>query len=107
MAKAPPVRANTSPPPRPAREEPPDNRPAATFKYGVSGGIIEVAVWPKRMQGDRGEFTVYNVTFGRSYKDGDTWKTSDNVRGSDIPILLHALQQAYAFVLDDRANNGS
>ncbi len=108
MAKSQPPRPpSPPPPPPPARDDPPDNRPAASFKYGVSGGIIEVAVWPKRMTGDRGEYTVYNVTFGRSYKDGDTWKTSDNVRGSDVPVLLHALQQAYAFVLDDRATGNS
>lgn len=110
MAKSPPPRSPAQPPPPspPARDDPPDNRPAASFKYGVSGGVIEVAVWPKRVTGDRGEYTVYNVTFGRSYKaDDGSWKTSDNVRGSDVPILLHALQQAYAFVLDDRAGGNA
>lgn len=105
MAKAP-VRRDPIPPPPttpPPRDEPPE-RPVASFKYGVSGGMIEVAVWSKQMQGEHGVYTVYNTTFHRRYKvDGDEWKTSDNVRGSDLPILLHALQQAYAFVLEDRA----
>lgn len=91
-------------PPTTTREERNDKRPAASFKYGVAGGIIEAAVWTKEMKSDSGnDFLVYNVQVSRSYKDDNGWQSTNSVRGSDVPVLIHALQKAYDFILEDRA----
>ena len=54
-------------------------------------GSIRAAIWKNKT----GESIRHNVTFSRSYKDGDEWKTSDSFGRDDLPKLILAAQKAY------------
>jgi hypothetical protein len=79
-------------------------RPEVSFKYPSERGTkIEVAVWANEVQGKEGTFVTYSTTVKRSYLDKDeTWKTNASFRGHDLPVLLHALNKAYEWILEKR-----
>lgn len=52
------------------------NRPTQTFRMG----LIEAAIWTNH----EGR---HNVTFQRSYKQGDQWKTTTSFNAQDIPVI--------------------
>jgi hypothetical protein len=52
---------------------------------------------------DKGPF--YNVTVSRSYKDGETWKSSDSFGRDDLLVLAQLLGSAYTFILQKQAEN--
>jgi hypothetical protein len=54
-------------------------------------GSIRAAIWQNKV----GDKVRHNVTFTRSYKDGDEWKTSDSFGRDDLPKLILAAQKAY------------
>lgn len=73
--------------------------PFATFTAWSGVAQIKVNVWANVMQGEQGEFTVYSVTFGRSYRKGDEWKEGGGYRAQDLPVLQHLLTKAYDMLL--------
>lgn len=65
---------------------------------------IEVAIWQNEFEGDSGKFTTYNITMKRSYRDKQgKWHPNLNYRPHDIPVMIHALEKAYAWILDAKA----
>ena len=80
-------------------------RPVEIFKFPSSGGIIEVSVWENVQEGEDGERVNYSVTLQRSYfdKGSEEWKRSKSLFPADIPVAVHALQQAYATILNIQA----
>lgn len=64
---------------------------------------LEIATWANEIQGDDTTFTTYNVTVKRSYRaDSGEWKQNQNFRPHDIPVLIHALNQAYSWILEEK-----
>ncbi|HRI12462.1 MAG TPA: hypothetical protein PLX89_05600 [Verrucomicrobiota bacterium] len=58
-------------------------------------GAIRAAVWANET--DNG--TWYNVTFERSYKDGDTWKSTGSFGRDDLLVLAKAADQAHTWIV--------
>src|SRR5262245_40153111 len=63
--------------------------PAMSYKLMVDQGTsLEAAVWPKELNGQNGSYTVYSVTFRRSYRDDQgTWQNPDKAffRPHELP----------------------
>jgi hypothetical protein len=67
----------------------------------LRAGRIQAAIWENHS--DKGSF--YNVTVSRSYKDGDTWKSSDSFGRDDLLVLAQLLGATYTFILQKQAEN--
>lgn len=79
-------------------------RPVATFKCASSRDTyVEAAVWENEVNyQDGSKGTQYVVSFSRSYKNGEGWKTNHSYRAHDLVILEHLLRRAHAWVTDQR-----
>ena len=77
-------------------------KPVESFAFPSSGGRIEVSVWENVQEGEDGGRVNYSVTLQRSYfdKGSEEWKRSKSLFPADIPVAVHALQQAYATILN-------
>ena len=49
------------------------------------------------------ESVIFNVTFERSYKDGDTWKTSNSFGRDDLLKLAKLADQAHSWMTQSGA----
>ena len=67
----------------------------------LRGGRIQVAIWENHS--DKGPF--YNATVSRSYKEGDSWKSSDSFGRDDLLVLAQLLGAAYTFILQKQAES--
>ncbi|MDB5392297.1 MAG: hypothetical protein JWM11_7943 [Planctomycetaceae bacterium] len=72
--------------------------PVWSRRYRGAGAFLDIAVFQKEITGDNGTYSVFNVKLTRSYKDGDAWKETSNLRSEDLPIVAAGLLQAYDFV---------
>ncbi len=93
--------------PEPPKEE--AKRPAMNFgPYPTDRQTsLEAAIWKNEQEGNEGSFTTWNVTIKRSYRtDSGEWKVNANYRPHDLPVLQHALNQAYAWIMEQR-NRGT
>lgn len=91
----------------PAKEPDPPKRPV--MNYGPfscdRNTSVEVAIWSNEVESDGRTFTTYNVTAKRSYRtESGEWKANQNYRPHDLPVLIHALQRAHAWILDAKTN---
>lgn len=85
-------------------------KPIARFRYPTDRSTtIEVAVWENQIATQDGTLLpVHGVTIQRSYKDGEGhWQRGGSYRAHDLPALLHALQRAHAWMLDQREMNSA
>ena len=64
-------------------------------------GRVKATIW----QNGTDESPRCNVTFGRLYKDGDTWKSTQSFGRDDLLVLAKLADQAHAeiFRLDAEA----
>ena len=72
--------ANQSKPARPAHE--------------VRIGLIKAAIWAN----GPADGVFYNVTFERSYKDGDEWKSSISFGRDDLLKLAKVADEAHSWI---------
>jgi hypothetical protein len=66
------------------------NKPVQNLRLGA----LQAAVWANQHEGR----TYYNVTFTRSYKDGDEWKESDSFGRDDLLALSKLADQAHTWI---------
>jgi hypothetical protein len=74
------------------------NRPVEKVRIGN----ITASIWSN--PGEKGEF--HTVTFERSYKDGQEWKTSHNYSQNDLLELAKAADKAHDKILALRQGRG-
>lgn len=64
---------------------------------------IEAAIWQNDIEVESGTIMTFNVTIKRSYRDGEgEWKPNQNFRPHDLPVLIHALNQSYSWILEQK-----
>lgn len=63
------------------------NKPVKRFRIG----LVEAAVWKNQNK-------FYSVTLSRSYKDGDEWKTTDQLGAADLLNAAQVLERAEEFI---------
>ena len=57
-------------------------------------GRIKAAIW----QNETDNGIRYNATFGRLYKDGESWKQTESFGRDDLPVLAKVADQAHTFI---------
>lgn len=62
-------------------------------------GRIRAVIWAN--SGENG--TWHNVTFERSYREDDQWKSSDNFGRDDLLILAKLADQAHSWIVARQA----
>jgi hypothetical protein len=66
------------------------NRPVHEVKLGK----IKAAIWLNETESGK----RYNVTVGRLYRDGDSWKLADSFGREDLPLLIKVLDLAHSWI---------
>jgi hypothetical protein len=74
----------------------PKAEPGANRKpiHEIRMGRIKAAIW----QNETDNGIRYNVTVGRLYKDGETWKQTESFGRDDLPVLAKVADQAHTFI---------
>jgi hypothetical protein len=67
-----------------------DNQPVHKIRYGA----MTASIW--RQEGEKGP--MFNVSFQRSYKEGQTWKTSTSFGRSDLLVLSLMATEAFQWI---------
>ena len=57
-------------------------------------GAVKAAIWENQNAGK----TWHNVTFSRSYQDGEQWKSTDSFGRDDLPVLMKVADQAHTWL---------
>lgn len=79
------------------------NKPVKAFRLrGVSASVFE----NHSKNGER-SVTFHKVSLQRTYRDGDEFKTTTSFGRDDLPVCVHLMQQAWAYILDAESNRSS
>ena len=68
------------------------NRPAHQIRFGR----IRAVIWANETS--RG--LMHNVNLSKVYKDGEEWKTTDNLSREDLLLACKALDLAHSWIFD-------
>jgi len=68
----------------------PNNKPTHTIRHGA----VSASIWAQ--PGEKG--TMYNVTFDRSYRDGDEWKHSPSFGTNNLLLLSLIAARAFEWI---------
>lgn len=84
----------------PSKTERPGNRPVHTIRYGA----VRAAIWRNVIDNGNASRPMYNVSFSRSYKDGDNnWKDSANFGVDDLLLVAKAADEAHSWIARQKA----
>jgi hypothetical protein len=79
-------------------QEPKAEAPTTTTNrkpiHEIRMGRIKAAIW----QNETDNGIRYNVTVGRLYKDGESWKQTESFGRDDLPVLAKVADQAHTFI---------
>ena len=59
-------------------------------------GAIRATIWKNATTNG----TMFNVTLGRLYKDGDEWKVSDSFSRDDLLVLAKVADLAHTWIFE-------
>ena len=62
--------------------------------HRIRHGAISASIW--RQETDKGP--MFNVTFQRSYKDGEAWKTSSSFGRQNLLVLSFIAARAFEWI---------
>ena len=65
--------------------------------------LITATVWENTPNSDEGEATRLSIELNRSYKDGDTWKTTSSFSQTELLKVARLAERAYDAIQDHRA----
>lgn len=75
-------------------------RPIQTIRYGA----VRAAIWRNVVDSGNASRPMYNVTFTRSYKDGDNnWKDSASFGADDLLLLAKAADEAHTWIAQQKS----
>jgi len=77
------------------------NKPVRTFRIG----LVSASVFANSREADEGkeERVNHTVQLQRRYKDEEGWKSTQTLGLGDLPLAIHALEMALAFVAEREA----
>src|SRR5213593_3672847 len=67
-----------------------NNQPVHKIRHG----FVSASIW--RQETDKGE--LFNVTFQRSYRDGDTWKNSTSFGRNNLLVVSLIAARAFEWI---------
>jgi hypothetical protein len=76
--------------PTPKTTQASTNRPV----HRINHGAISASIWRQ----DTGKGQMFNVTFQRSYKDGQEWKTSASFGRQNLLVVSLIAARAYEWI---------
>ena len=77
-------------------------KPLKVFRLrGISASVFE-----NHSKNTERAATFHKVSLQRTYKDGDEFKTTTSFGRDELPICMHLMQQAWAFILDAESKRG-
>ena len=77
-------------------------KPVKVFRLrGVSASVFE-----NHSKNTERSTTFHKVSLQKAYKDGDEFKTTTSFGRDDLPVCLHVLHEAWAFILEAEAKRG-
>ncbi len=79
--------------------EPKSARPV----HEVRIGLVKAAIWAHQTD----DSVRHNVTFERSYKDGEEWKTTTSFGRDDLLTLAKVADLAHSWIIQPAEKNGA
>jgi hypothetical protein len=79
------------------------NRPVHTIRYGA----VRAAIWRNMIDAGNASRPVYNVTFSRSYKDGEQWKETGSFGADDLLVLAKAANDAHTYIHQQQSKDST
>lgn len=76
-------------------------RPVHVVRYGP----IKAAVWRNMVDRGNASGPMYNVTFTRSYKDGDEWRDSNSFGIDDLLVVAKAADDCHSWIHEQRSRD--
>jgi hypothetical protein len=77
-------------------------KPVRVFRLrGVSASVFE-----NHSKNAERSSTFHKVSLQKTYKEGDEFKTTTSFGRDDLPVCLHLLHEAWAFILEAEAKRG-
>lgn len=67
--------------------------------HKIHDGLMKVTIWGNAKKDGNG---FYSVALTRSYKDGETWHTTNVFSGSELLKAANLLQQAYNWIMANK-----
>ena len=77
----------------------PRERPVHVVRYGS----IKGAVWRNMADMGNASRPMYNVTFSRSYKDGDAWRDSTSFGLDDLLTVSKVADECHSWIHAERS----
>lgn len=71
-------------------DSPSNNQPVHRIRHGA----VSASIW--RQETEKG--VAFNVTFQRSYKDGDTWKNSTSFSRNSLLVVSLIAARAFEWI---------
>ena len=73
-----------------------------------AAGAVSCSLWENQIAVGGIPRTMLKATVERRYKDTDgQWKSSNSYSRNEIPLVIHVLQQAFSYMLQERSSNGN
>jgi hypothetical protein len=69
--------------------------------HEIRVGRIRAAIWENETQNG----SLHNVTFNRSYRDGDNWKNSTSFGRDDLLLVAKVADMAHTWIFQHRQEN--
>jgi hypothetical protein len=71
-----------------------DTEPARKPVHKIRHGAVSASIWHQETP----KGPLFNVTFQRSYKEGETWKNSTSFGKRDLLVLGHIASLAFEWI---------
>lgn len=77
--------------------------PAHTVRYGKLKGTI----WRNNVDQGNASGPMYNVTFNRSYRDGEEWKDASSFGFDDLLLLAKIANDCHTWIHQQRIRDAA
>ena len=71
--------------------------------HEIRMGRIRAAIWENETSGG----TRFNVTVGRLYKDGGSWKDSQSFGRDDLPLVAKVVDRCHSWIFSQKETSDS
>ena len=78
-------------------------KPAHVVRYGT----IKGAIWRNVVDNGNASRAMYNVTFTRSYRDGEEWKDSTSFGFDDLLVLGKIADDCHTWIHEQRSRDAT